>query len=214
MVLENFLTYTEVDPDDLITVTNRRVTQTARQNKTGYVYKTFGDDHFGDFEHLFEMRMTDNANDGLKAYWMLSDDLGDMWALHGANKPYLSISGFDDVYYLRITEFDGTNYYVDTYDALQNTTYYLTVTKIGTAFTAKVYSDADRTNLLATINPGVLQSDYKFKYLYPANTSNYNNAVRYATGWTQNLDLQECLNPLIGKPFISPDIIKKAKIRF
>lgn len=55
MTLEDFTTYTEVEPDDRIQVTPNNINIRHIDQEDSYVYKDLGVDYFaGDFEHLFE----------------------------------------------------------------------------------------------------------------------------------------------------------------
>ena len=73
MVYEDFLTYTEVDAGDDITVTANYITVADMiRNVTSYVKKDYGSNQFGDFEHKYTatLILTDNQASGI--IWMLS----------------------------------------------------------------------------------------------------------------------------------------------
>ena len=148
--LEDLTTFTEVDP-------NNRYSQTPVRNTfvdadTGYVYKDYGPDAFGDYEHDFEFRVTGLTmadSNLLCKLWAVTNDpsgltngqtLGVQWWGYGGYRTYLA----ED-----IVLGGGTNNGLGL-----DTTYYVKVTRVGSVFTAKVYpTELDRyndTNVIST----------------------------------------------------------------
>lgn len=95
MPLEDFTTYTEVDPDGDITVVSNEVSCDDLQARSvdAYVYKDKGVGHFsGDFEHRFKIKKGNRVNTPLLCFWGMAniiDDFedwissgGDAYALH------------------------------------------------------------------------------------------------------------------------------------
>jgi len=192
MATEDLTTYTEVDPNNKITVTSDRSEfDTLRRNEDAYVYDDKGVDHFnGNFEHLFEIYMS--SSNGIVVMWGMANIVEDLKSILDASEDELCLELSTYTFYL-IEVFGGTQYY-DTYGGTSGTLYYLTAERdegVGTYGTLYlyIYSDADRTNLLDTLTV-TLHEKEDFRYLYV--TQSYNSGhTNAASGYTQNVDLQE-----------------------
>ena len=210
MAIENFLTYTEEDPNNRITITSSTITfASIARNETAYVYSDKGVNHFsGDFEHLLEINQTSGLNGGWNYSWFMSNDLGDGATLQTASKSYLGVNTLntgDTTPNIYLAEVDsGTLYYAGPYVGALNTPYYIKVKRdeaVGTygKVYCYIYSDSGRTTLLDTLELLMHTSKKDFRYIYGFNT--YNDANTYTqSGYTKNLDLQE-ISPTNIKSF-------------
>lgn len=193
MAVEDFTTYTEVDPNNHISlVGTNHVDFSAIRSEDAYLYKDKGENYFDDFTHDVDVRFSNPEDQSLAGFWVLSNDLDDLKGLKDTGKTaiavqiYRSSTGENR---LGLREIYGGANYTDYYLASSDTWYYLTIEKSGTSLTCKIYSDSARTNLLDTLSL-TLHGDWSFRYVFAANTANN------ATGPTvdadiENLDLNE-----------------------
>jgi hypothetical protein len=191
MPYEDFTTYTEVDPNSHISVSANNVNHLHYRDEDAYVYEDFGAGYFGDFEHLVVVNFTSGQNASYSWTWMLANAVDDVKGLTSASEKFVGLRGnwWDgtlDV--LTLWYYDGSNNHTDSYDASPNTPYYLTIERSNTTLTCKIYSDAERSNLLDTLALDVTSD--AFRYVFVCNTENTGSS---AGGYTDidNLDLQE-----------------------
>lgn len=81
-----------------------------------------------------------------------------------------------------------------------NTTYYCTLERAAgnATFNLKVYSDADRTNLLDTLTCNISTASTKHRYIYGI-SSQYTGATSYyASGYVENVVINAIA---VGNPF-------------
>jgi len=187
MALEDFTTYTEVDEGDDITVTEHKCdVSTMIRNVTSYVRKDYGVDHFGDFEHLLDIYVS--AGD--------TNSLGLCWSMSNGNNTYQSQSAAHDGFFIYLNEASGSliiglveaGVAEDSYTGSFSTPYYLTVKRVGTTLTCKIYSDAARTNLLDTLTLIVQTTKYRYIAAIGSRQAAGTAAITY---YSENLDLQE-----------------------
>lgn len=200
MAIENFTTYVEEDPDSHITVISNQVTiDHVDRAEEAYVYKDKDPDHFdGDFEHLFEVRLTDD-NSGYHAFWALTNDIDDLYELEVGSKNHLHFKAYKDGANTRmkIWEIDGANAYSTgaTFGAA-GTIYYIKIKRdeavgdYGTLY-LYVYSDAERTDLLGTYSLTLHSSKKDYRYIFAFCAYNDNQPTYWSSGYTKDLDLQE-----------------------
>lgn len=208
MGVENFTTYTEVDPNSRVTVTATRVTATAiTANEDAYVYKDAGVAHFaGNFEHWLETLIDDvnpAATGQTWGYWGLSNNLDDFKGLYDGDFELLVLlSAVTSVgvyrWYLREVD-SGGNLYQDVWTAANEAAYEDTLLywkvirdeSVGTYGTlyAYMYSDAARTVLVDTLQVA-LHEKMDFRYVFGgwSYDANDNDTI---TAYAQNLDLKE-----------------------
>lgn len=191
MPLEDFTTYTEVDPNNHIAKTANHVDWQDYRNEDAYLYKDKGAGHFTDWEHKIDVKRLSVSGNALGWTWLLSNNVDDAKGLVTGAKTfigaYLMRSGGID--YLEIEECSSGTEYSTYYVISLNTWYYLTLQKVGTAFTCKVYSDSARTNLLTTLSL-TLHGDWNFRYVFACDSWNTGSAI-YGDIDIENLDLQE-----------------------
>lgn len=199
MPTENFLSYTEVDPDADLTVTESRITVTTMiRNVAAYVYRDKGVGHFSkDFNVQVDIQATQETLDsGYFGCFMLANNVG-AWASQLASNDYISVmvtwtgAIYNVELYARyaggvsVEDTSGTGISV-------NTTYYLTITRVGSVITVYVYSDSSRTTLVysLTCNPGGVSA---FQYVYGTasrNDASYNPTAEIS-GFVENMNLNE-----------------------
>lgn len=204
--IENFTTYTEVDPVAYVSKTTSRVTAALMpRTATVYVYSDKGVNHFsGDFEHLATVNTLSATGSlyGVNFCWSLANSVGDAKAIIDASGSMLAVvsTRVNGTIELHLREIDsGTSY--DTYSTVAtvfNTSYYLKIKRdesVGTYGTlyCYIYSDVGRLNLIDTLSLTLHTSKKDFRYIY--STQSYNdgwNAGRGEwSGYLENLDLQE-----------------------
>jgi hypothetical protein len=193
MSYEDFTTFTEVDvAGDRIQKTANHIDHLAYRNETTYLYKDYGASHFGDFEHRIKVKAATTGTYGLGIVWMLGNDLGNVKALHDANKTFVYLS-FYYLSYLYINLYE-TNLGTDYYDS--NTGgfglgdwVYAKIVKSGTSLTAYLYSDSSYSTLVDTLVL-TLHADHSFRYLYGCDTYNGGSNL-YITTDIENFDIGE-----------------------
>jgi len=150
MALEDFTTYDEVDSDGDLTVAENTITiVTMRQDAVSWVSEDKGANHFGDFEHLIDTKITGITN-GFTIYWGISDGAatyGDMDTANEGMAAYINVYATD----IKIRIADFTNSNNDFYTGAKDTAYYYKIERNGTTLTNKIYSDSARTVLVDTL---------------------------------------------------------------
>lgn len=186
MPYEDFTTYTEVEPDDRIQKTATHVDAELHRDEDAYLYKDKGAGHFTDFEHKIDVKLVSSDVAGWGGVWGLSQNTVDDWKGWATGDiAVLFWTGAGPVYNLKLEE-RGVG--ADGYICAVNTMYYLTIKKVGTSLTCKIYSDSARTNLLDTLSRTI--TDNSYRYIYACLTTN-SPAAMIANVDVENLDLQE-----------------------
>lgn len=204
-MVEDFSTYTEVDPGSTISKTSTRVTYASlnTRNTDSYVYADKGVAHFaGNFTHLVTVNVSASDNAAQSYSWMLANTVNDALAILATADGYLAVYDYKDTgsgqNRLNLGErYSGGN--VSDYYNVNGTgslpyTYYLEIERdeavgtYGTAY-ARIYSDSGRTMLVDTLAI-TLGHSVDFRYVYALNTYNSGSSVT-RSGYVENLDLQE-----------------------
>lgn len=166
-MLEDFTTYTEVDPNDHIAVSAHEVIATLHQTENAFIYKDKGVGHFGDFVHTFELRAMPSGLRGRSACWVLANAVASERDLLMAHELFLSIQiielGTAEIA-LQLYSFNGSSGHTSAIDCDLPTDTWLTVSRQGDEYTLEVYSDAERTNLLATVTRPVFTTPLRYVY--------------------------------------------------
>jgi len=176
IVYEDFTTFTEVDPNNRITVQPNLIISQVTRSETAYVYADYGVDYFKNFTHELEVLANDPTTKGVHSEWVLANAVGNLNELRGAGENYITVQMYDmeptGTRYIILREYyEGTVYQQYVTGLSVNTKYYLRIKKEGTSLTLEVYSDAERTNLLYTLSI-TLHIDYAFRYLYASSSWN------------------------------------------
>jgi hypothetical protein len=188
MATEDLTTWTEYDPNGLITVAAGAITATSLTcDSPCYVRKDGGAGHFGDFSH--ELTLSITPVDGWPHH-------GIYWC--GAATPV--VEGYDsadivlvasDYYVAGDTLYLYTNGNTDRCSTLTLfvTTYYLTVSRAGTTTSCAIYSDSGRTTLVDTISvTGGVGAQRYVALAYGNGTAGHNTR---GTVVISNVDLKE-----------------------
>lgn len=193
MAVEDFTTYTEVDPSSHATVTASKITVAGvTRNEDTYVYDDKGAGHFsGDFVHpLTVYQASSSSGTPYAGAGVLRNDIDDMKqggdSIGVLLKNALNIAAY---------EADGGSEYFDQYSVSQDTPYYLELERdesVGTYGTlyVRIYSDAARTTLVATVSVALHSSKKDFRYAFPFTSYDSNNSST-TDGYVENYDLQE-----------------------
>ncbi len=201
--VEDFTTYTEVDPGTKVTVASTKVSWTDVEWDDAFtaVYSDKGADHFaGDFEHLLTIYASAIDIGGIISHYQLSNVLhGYYWIDNNAENGLFVMTWRDGSasYKIRAREFDAGTGYQDTYDSfLLNTPYYLKISRdeaVGTygTYYVYIYSDSSRTVLVDTLSIALHTSKKDYRYVFAMASPEADTTTEGHTGYTENLDLQE-----------------------
>jgi hypothetical protein len=201
MAIEDFTTYTEVDPNSRISVTSSTITATALpRNEDSYVYDDKGVAHFdGDFEHLITTKTTNVLSVSVCGSWVLTNTVDDLFGLITANESFLILQHNSGSSYL-LREFISGTAYTDSATLTGGQTYYLTINRdesIGSfgQLTCLIYSDSGRTILVDTLTLS-LHAKLDLRYVFGLMTFNDGNT---STGnfVFSDLDLGEAVGGIV-----------------
>jgi len=174
MPREDFTTYTEVDTaNNRIQRTATHVDHAATRNEDTYLYADKGAGFFTNFEHWVDVRSDFLTASGSGVLYMLSEAVDDRVGLKNASKTYIGVTVYNAAGVYRIYALEGYagSEYVSYTTISANTWYYLVITKSGTSYQVKVYTDSARTSLLATLSL-TLHADHVLRYVFACNTEN------------------------------------------
>jgi len=181
--LEDFLTYSKVDPNNHISVTSSTTIHfISYQNEIAYLYADKGVNYFGiSFTHTIDVKMGATSTAASCFFWALTNDLGDIKGLKTAGKTVINArmaKATAGWYFFMIGEiYNGEEYNQGSTqaDAFQaDTWYYITISKVGTYFKCDIYTDSARTILKKTLAL-TLHANHNFRYIMPCVT--YNQAA-------------------------------------
>jgi hypothetical protein len=191
MAVEDFTTYTLVNGNGKLSVTSTRATAATWDTRQDLGYAQFDKttSHFsGDFSHLVTIDATSiDATNGIVCAWILSNATGDLHTQQAGSLSFLAVFFQGTTLILR----DGNvgTLTSDTWGAATNTIYYLTIARVGTTTTCKVYSDSGRTTLTHTLS---ITPSAATAFQYVAVAAGYNDSNNgLFSGYVENLDLQE-----------------------
>ena len=196
---EDFTTYTEVDPNNHITVIAPKVAWNGLSaQESAYVYFDKGVDFFNsNLTHTLEVEGTSYTGlYGRVIPWQLANQISDFRPMFTDKKR--SIGFYFDIKAPRMILFEiveGSNYFADASTLLNPATlYYLTIIRdeaIGSfgQLQCFIYSNSAKTVLVDTLTLS-LNEKADFRYVYALNTDNFGNATT-SVGYMQNLDLGE-----------------------
>ena len=183
--LEDYTTYTEVDPDNAITVAANQIDVTSATvlNHAYHVYKDKGVDFFnGNFTHLAKAR-TDRTQDAPAHYafpasWMIANDVGAWYyslTVGGKSFLFFSLAIRAGVTEADLYESDSGTLYYDYDTGYTLASWYWTkmvrdeaVGTYGTMY-SYVYSDSTRTTLVSSQALTLHTSKKDYRYIYGLN---------------------------------------------
>ncbi len=188
-VIKDLRLFTEVDPDSDITITETTCAfDTMRRDVDAHVSLNYGTDFFTDFVHEFEMRVTANDLGGTAVLWAVVDTPGSVTDMQAAAIGFqLNWNNAGGTRKFALRDLASANSDTSLEPAL-NTTYYLTITRTGTALQAAIYTDAARTAGFDTLNV-VCSASACSSLVVCASAEAGNNPANIITGWVRNFNL-------------------------
>ncbi len=178
---ENLSLYTEVDPNSHISKTSSRVTLAGlTETESAYVYKNFGAAYFNKIDLIFSGRISTGATGQFDVGF--SNELADASGWWGFD--YKEIRIVFQLGYIYLYCGTNSDYYAISWD----TDYYLTLSRSAgsDSATLKIYSDAARSNLLATLTASGLGTGTKYQYFYAASSYNVSHSGHTISGYVEN----------------------------
>lgn len=209
MATEDLTTYTEVDPGSDYTVTSTTIDVSGlKRNIDAYVYKDFGAAYFdGDFIHYYEMN-AHGATNGIWYNWGLANIVDDFNGIDSSSGDLLAVNIYS-IYpsTVQLRECDAGTIYFDSGTINNDTLYYFTVERdesVGTYGTlyCRIYSDEAKTTLVDTLTVALHSSKKDYQYFYAANSHNSGTTENFASGSSQNYDL----NTASGGVSVTPGV--------
>lgn len=200
MALENFITYTEVDPLNRFTITSHNIDVfNLSKSEDAYVYFDKGVDHFdGDYEHLEDAIIHNTTSHRSECgLWGLSNVVDDRNTLRSTYDVH-SLSAFyetPDIFFSLTEGVSGSSYTDSFLSGSFETAYYFKIIRdesIGTYGTlyCYIYDDAERTSLVDTLSLA-LHEKRDFRYVYAVSSYNTGGTTRHFYADINNLDLGE-----------------------
>lgn len=178
MSLEDYTTYEEVDPHSHIVVASAtHIDFDSYEQENAYVYKDMGVDYFGSYlEHFVKARLVSSTTLWRHSNsWLVSNTIGGTMEIENASGDYLRVwhyYGDGTFERIGIMECNAGVLQWDFYAVpVMGAYYYMTIIKNGTAFTCRIYSDAERTTLLDTLTLTI--ADKSYRYIYACNVQGF-----------------------------------------
>lgn len=205
MAYEDFTTYTEVDEGGNVTVTTNKVSWVDLDtDETSFLYKDMTVDFFdGDFTHKFECQVSGrDAGNPLFAYWMVANDIGDIFFLINNSNDFIFFTYFyssvtGNNFELTLWE-NGAPGEADVFDGpTDGVTYYVTISRDDDGganntgqIKAYIRTGSHSGSLVDTLSVDCAageQNDYR--YIYALCSYDESAADEDASGHTERLDL-------------------------
>lgn len=199
MAIEDYTTFTEVDPGGQLVVTASKIQiNSLPRSVNSWVVSDRGAGFFGgDYTIEFDTQIDAPVNnDGFAQVFMVANDVDDAQWIHensDANGVRIVRAAGIDIA-VQLTEADGGTEYLDTYTGTTATTYYLKVVRdegmgVNGTLSAFIYSDASRTVLLDTLSIALHSSKKDYQQLYGAASWKAPSGGEVISGFVQNLEL-------------------------
>ena len=193
--LEDFTTYTEMDYNSKVTVSEHQIDFVNLNNgENSYVYKDFGVDYFQALQHRFEFKINSGySTNGVVGFWEVGNAVSN-W-INQLSNPHLIIILFNNV--IRTTVRIGG---VQVYDAWSgfsaDTDYYCTATWMpsggsGYGRLEAVYRTGGHDGTIqhtAQVDHTVDASSQKFRYLYGMQSYGQ-TGLNPVSGYIKNLQI-------------------------
>ncbi len=180
---EDFTTYTEVDTNSRYTVTAGKITITGltADDSGQYVYADKGVDHFGDFEHKYQICLTAcTLNSTYLFLWALANSVG-QYDQAGAIYFY-----YNDSWLVVLEVGNGYDYWSG---GQLNVDYFVTTQRDGTAFTSEIRTGSHTGILQDTLS--FTCGTAAFRYIYGTCGFDFDEPGRVVSGYVQDLDIGE-----------------------
>jgi hypothetical protein len=195
---EELSSYIQVDPSNVLDTTYTKLTFTSQSRAMiDYCYKDFGADHFsGNFSFDFEYKITGHNSGGVNpqaAFIALNNTLGSYSAVLAAKGNIQCIlGGRATAPFIAIHECAaGILYNSAFFTPALNVNYYMTFSRdmsVGAhgILTLKIFSDASRTRLVATLTLA-LHKQVAFRYLLAIQSVNSGHPTAVMSGVVDHL---------------------------
>jgi len=165
-MIENFTTFTEVDSASDITISANTISvDTMQANANSSVYRDFGADAIGDFEHRFSIVVSAIESNTYVAAWHLSNIAAatQQDIIAAAKGLYFQIRRASTLYYFALLKSTPGGRIADYFSFVVGTTYYVRIIKDALTVRALFYSDPGFSVLLGSVD---IDSDpSSFRYL-------------------------------------------------
>ena len=187
----------QVDPNSRYTVDSNTVTATdITRDETAYFYRAHNIS--GDFEWLFTTAVTDGSGGGVLPQPSLGDEIGND-RIGEVIETFWYVSGSTERFYIMyLSDASLEDYDYNQPGGSPTIIRYITLDRTGTTFTARMYTDAERTSLSDTISCTVPSMD--FPYIYAARSSPIGDASDVISCYLEDWDLQEAEPSLANTP--------------
>jgi PKD repeat protein len=188
VVAVDFTGFTEVDQQSLITISASKVANANLSDLfNSYVYKDYGAAHFHDIVLRADV-LVSNFSNNLSNAWPLgfANAVGNLYSAAGI-KLGVRFSNLGGTHTMVLALNNGTSVLASNgMNVSYDTHYYLTLERVGgtTTCTCKVYSDAARLVLVATLTITHASVNTDFRYLYAC--SSYYDTNDYRTTFETN----------------------------
>ncbi len=169
---EDLTTWTETDASSKLTVTSSTAAFANTMGSTANITKDYGASHFGDFEHLFQAKISERAINGA----------ANPWAMGAASTG----TEFRVDFTATTTVYLWAGLSNDSYSSLTAATdYYYKVKRAGSTLYLYIYSDSGRSTLVDTLSVSCATTAYR--WLTMLGSGGFGNTTFYS----KDLDLQE-----------------------
>lgn len=197
--LQDFLGYTETDPNGRIGVAANTITFTGlSEDEDAWVYRDMGANYFSrNFRIHFEVEITASDASTEQGIVILANAVKSYHNIDSDNESYLGVVLYRDGgvnYQIHLDECDSGARTSDSYTCATGTRYYLVMERkeeVGTYGTlyCYIYSDVDHSTLLDTLSVTLSTSKKDFRYIYGLNAHNDGVGANVMSGVVANLYL-------------------------
>ncbi len=183
---------------------------TMRRDANSWIERSFGANHFGDFEHDFVVRLED-ANPSLPnaaciwIVWAVNDVAGTFSDLTASGDGMIALLFPGTSTQIAIRDMATVN--ADLFGGLvEEKTYYCTIRRYsaGTVLEMKIYNDVTKTSLIDTIS--VVSTAGFLENFQPCGSHDAGgaSAAHEVTGFSKDYDLHEATDPQRLAAYVNP----------
>lgn len=191
MAVENFLTYTEEDDNNKLTVTSTKAESVdADQDEDVYLYKDKGADFFNALDIDFELYIASTSEDTAQAGMAITNTVATLQGFAATDLSVHTKRVSGPTY--RVDFVRGAFLGEDTYTGSANTPYYCTLLRTAgnDSISVDIYDDSGRTNKVDTLTLASFGTA-KWRYVYGFVNRNRTQGNKNFDGYVQNLDFGE-----------------------
>ncbi len=186
----DFTTYTEVDANTKLTVIAAKATAVnADTDEDVYLYIDKGTNFLDELDVDFEIFCASASQDVAKAGMAISNTVGSINDFATTDISVIARRATPTDAYIEL--YRGNTVATDSYNGLDDTLYYCTLTRVAAndTVTLKIYSDSSRETLLDTLTVSGY-STTKYRYVYGFVNRNAGVGAQDFDGYIQNLTLK------------------------